>query len=268
MSRTKPTARSRAGPRARGRGVPFLSGQVLSGQDLWTPAQLGDDLALWLDVWDSDFDLRTDGGTDYVERWGDLSGNGHDATQGTGSEQPEKLNGVIFDKDYLSTSITEVQPFTLYVLAKIRDSGELGRVVEGGNRVLWGLADGFQDESVGAYAGLYIARSASWPSYELGGAVYDASSSILLRNGTEVSGNLGSIDITGRKLAIGYSPAQQGEWADATVLSVIFYRERMGTENRRRIEGSLAHKADRNGTPEPLQNLPSDHPYKDSPPTV
>jgi len=41
-------------------------------RQLWTPAQLGDDLALWLDWKDSPFDLRTDGGTDYVARWGDL----------------------------------------------------------------------------------------------------------------------------------------------------------------------------------------------------
>ena len=43
--------------------------------NLWTPAEL-DGLALWLDVWDSDFDLRTDGGTDYVERWGICRGMG------------------------------------------------------------------------------------------------------------------------------------------------------------------------------------------------
>ena len=72
--------------------------------DLWTPAQLGPDLALWLDVWHSDFDLRTDNGTQYVERWGDLSGNGNDATQETGAQQPINSDTIIFDgnDDYLA----------------------------------------------------------------------------------------------------------------------------------------------------------------------
>jgi len=70
--------------------------------DLWTPAQLGDDLALWLDWKDSPFDLRTDGGTDYVTSWGDLSGNGNDATQSAGSQQPVLDGGVVFDGGFLS----------------------------------------------------------------------------------------------------------------------------------------------------------------------
>ena len=75
-------------------GVSLAQSRRLRGSVAWTPADLGADLALWLDADDADtITLRGGGGpgpggSDYVAQWNDKSGNDHHATQDTAANQP------------------------------------------------------------------------------------------------------------------------------------------------------------------------------------
>jgi hypothetical protein len=137
--------------------------------NLWTPAEL-DGLALWLDVWDSPFDLRTDGGTDYVTRWGDLSGNENDAVQSTGSAQPSLgTNAVFFDgSSYLASELLSVaQPFTAFTVCKINGEKTYERIWDGiaGGRALYGK----QKSDIAIFAGSVLSASSAYPTSAMGG---------------------------------------------------------------------------------------------------
>jgi len=246
--------------------------------DLWTPAQLGSDLALWLDFWDSDFQLRTDGSTDYVEEWGDLSGNGNDATQGTGSEQPIKDgDGVDF-----STSGVHLD----------------GGVSSGGSDILlWALVNvdllekrqGFIDlhDGTNTNTGALIFVGGDRVKYRVqannhltvtGGKISGSPRILILRytsDGLEgrIDGKTdGSLSYDGdvntnQDFQIGSLKGLEERFEQYGDSWGYGYVEDAATlENVELVEGHLAHKADRNGIPEPLQNLPSDHPYKSEPP--
>jgi len=233
--------------------------------NLWTPAQLGSDLALWLDVWDSEFDLRTDGGTDYVERWGDLSGNGNDATQGTGSDQPVLLqDGVQTNSGHVVSPLSLTQPFSVFALLEITDLFNGKRIAGGGNHI-WSLAntprnwDLFDDGS--RFSGLPVDKE-----YYLFDSRWDGNNSFLA---TAVDGKSnGSLDGTNRSsFYIGDSESFQNPANNIFQVYIAVDRALTDTE-RKKLQGWVAHKSDRNGIPEPPQNLPASHPYKDSPPTV
>jgi len=236
--------------------------------DLWTPAELGSDLALWLDWKDSDFDLRTDGGTDYVTSWEDLSGNGNDATQEAASRQPEKTDlGLSYDgSDRLQTGIIPKvdQPNIIVGLhiyneeskfIDIVDNTVFGRGrqvlgVRSGNYRLWSgsdKGDEFQD---------FIPNA---PLVQ--GGLYNSPNSISSVDGELSAGQkTGPNDLSGVVL---------GGDKDVSFKQNAFIVARNGSVSRlRKLVGFLAHKAARNGIPEPLANLPDSHPHKSTPPTV
>lgn len=100
------------------------------------------DLEVWLDA--GSLALSDN---DPVSTWADRSGNGNDATQGTGANQPTYktniLNGrpiVRFDatNDGMSTALTLVNPFSLICVTKWDGSAGTRRVIAGSNNWLMG----------------------------------------------------------------------------------------------------------------------------------
>jgi len=240
--------------------------------DLWTPAQLGDDLALWLDWKDSDFDLRTDGGTDYVERWGDLSGNGNDATQSAGSEQPVLDGGVVFDGSRL-TSSQDASSERVYFLLVSPNTTNNYTILDGLNTEGANTRDGrhqmglrgtsfeiFGNQNTVRYAPHNTDPSSHLLEYRSRGqqskATKDASSS----DNKDIGGN-------GRKgLILGDNYNKNGAYRGSIYIILEGSTELLFEKDK--IWGWAAHKADRNGIPEPLANLPADHPHKDEAPRV
>jgi len=237
---------------------------------LWTPAQLGNDLALWLDVWDSEFNLRTDGGTDYVERWGDLSGNGNDAVQTTGSQQPLKnTNSIQTDgeDDFLSTTFKSsiLPPHTIFSLWTIED--DEGTLYDGINRfnhyyLINGAGNGLR-----LYSGQSIqgSENVSLGAY-LTSTHVDTTSEIYNNGSLYTSGDTKTSTLVG--LNVGVRHWEDDFFFDGKIRVIVVLNTNPSDSERQNIEGWLAHKAYRNGIPEPLDNLPSDHPFKDEPPRV
>jgi len=252
--------------------------------DLWTPAQLGSDLALWLDFWDSPFQLRTDGGTDYVEEWGDLSGNGNDAVQGTGAAQPVFGNGVEFDgsNDYLRSNFS---PGISPPIAKISLSDADGNT----KGAQWSTSDNtFNDGSINLrkhqgeeesalftnsnykpinspgqsgprIQGGQFQSGGKWDLRVNGAIKGSRDSGEPLVNPLTVSTIGGLIRDSGNN--IGVSP---GDFWVCVLVNADLSQSQWD-----KLTGWLAHKADRkSGISEPLANLPSDHPYKSDPPRI
>jgi len=248
--------------------------------NLWTPAQLGSDLALWLDVWDSPFDLRTENGTDFVMRWGDLSGNGNDAVQATGSEQP-KLNSsaVEYDgqDDWLEVSdglASGDKAITILWLSRVEVSTrscpiELAYDIDERQksyRVLQRYKNNILRVEVNFGSGQI---TASPPNSHLVTSVHRTNtggSGRLGIDGNTQDINIGStLDVTGNVSSIGVKKSATTDWTlGEHYIGVVAGVDDL--ESQQKLEGWAAHKASRNGVDAPLQNLPASHPHKDDPP--
>jgi hypothetical protein len=246
--------------------------------NLWTPAQLPG-LALWLDVWDSPFDLRDDPGGPYVTLWGDLSGNGNDATQTTGSEQPKLTDRVEFDgSQYLRSDFS---PGIDLPIAKLALSDAAGN----SPGVQWSTSDNTSNDgsiftrvvqdkeetalySAGAFRSIR-APSRSGPT--LRGGQWQANGMWDLRVNGEVLGTRSAtptqnplvVSSPGGLVREDSAGTNPGEFWVCVLVSA-----NLTTEQWDKINGWLAWKAHRNGLPQPLQNLPSSHPFKSEPPKI
>jgi hypothetical protein len=220
--------------------------------NLWTPAEL-DGLALWLDVWDSDFDLRTDGGTDYVERWGDLSGNGNDATQATGSLQPVLTDEVVDFTTNNNMRLVESKAEWAFALGTFTQNSFFSLA---GNESFLRLKDG---ECVTVYEKRNV--DVGCPTGKDMYAVDLVDRTALRTNGSLFNEGPGGIPIgIGRKSELNNSSRSRGD----SEFTAFLYGT--GDPDLQLLEGWAAHKGARNGIPEPLANLPASHPYKDEPP--
>jgi len=250
--------------------------------DLWTPAQLGSDIALWLDWKDSPFDPRTDGGTDYVARWGDLSGNGNDATQSAGSKQPVLDDVILPDSDFLTTNVSHTSSDVISLLALIKYDGDSER-----NDIFAGRKDG---NLAAEWQATIEGGSPAWRFFgdNNSGAVPPVDIGWhLIYWQWDVPKKTWKIRVDGEKYE-GMTPETLGNNRPKTDL---FASSRGGTGVRNssdlpfavanidrnagadilKQEGWGAHKADRNGIPEPLDALTENgHPYdrENGPPTV
>jgi len=243
--------------------------------NLWTPAQLGDDLALWLDVWDSDFDLRTDGGTDFVERWADLSGNQNDAVQATAANQMRlSSDRVISDgSDWLDAPPPSLEDHLtmLALVEKVRVDGGYLDISDGSSTntgaLLFSGGGGLRFRVVTNKDGAVTATSGvESQQIHLVVGQYDSTEARIRVNGTlegsrRLSGNVAVTDA----LQIGALEGLENTFyaAGGMFQGVLT----SSTAPAKKLEGWLAHKAARNGI-DILKNLPASHPYKDAPPTI
>lgn len=218
----------------------------------WTPAQIT--TAVWLDAADTST-ITLNGST--VSQWSDKSGNGRNVAQATAANQPTYattgLNGkpvLTFDgvDDFVGSGIAAQTGFFITVLAPgARDYGgalgfnaKHGILREGTTNVLYfSTANMFPSTS---------ARRNGALSTVLGAA---NSAAIFSQGGTESSRTL----VLGRDVA-------GGNPDNCNIAEVVLLSIDPSTDTRQRLEGYLAWKWG-------LQaDLPVDHPYKNTPPTV
>jgi len=237
---------------------------------LWTPAEITTEL--WLDADDSGT-ITESGGS--VSQWDDKSGNGRDATQATPSLQPQTgtqtingLNALELQADYINSIIqsgTFPSGFQYFVVhEKIGASNTFEAVASlfgtgtffpldsynNRNYVLGGFIDGGVDYRTVTGAGIVSLGLDSTTFYKY----YNGISQINTAHGRTYSD-------TGTEFSVG-SRTDGVTLANAKIGEVILVSGVPGDEDRKRIEGYLAHKWGLTG------NLPADHPYKNSPPTV
>jgi hypothetical protein len=237
----------------------------------WTPAALGSALALWLDADDAST-ITLNGST--VSQWNDKSGNGRHATQATAANQPiyvsggiNGVNSVSFaGNDSLAASpiFAAANDATVIIVLQYNSLNATQSIYSteasvGGTPAMYLQANA---GTLRVYGGSYVDDGTyTVGQVEVNAFSRGASTGNLWRNGMQVLENaaIGSLTknagfLMGRLTNGLYGVFEMGE--------VVALDGQASTANRQRLEGYLAWKWGLEA------NLPSNHPYKNTPPTV
>lgn len=256
-----------------------------SGQ-LWQPAALGNNLTLWLDAADAST-VTLNGST--VSQWSDKSGNDFNVSQATAANQPSYGTRTLNNKNTIEFSGNQMLFSTASVLSGNPDvlmavvvqydtnfSATDDRSVQlsAGAGTSYAIAGGVQGYSSRFNNGneIYGATSLATPLIQIGtrpsGGNYAASQMFI--NGTESARTSGSNDtavpIIGNGVSVGAGAISSnalgtiGSGMDGYIAETVILSD-VTLATRQKLEGYLAWKWGL------VANLPSDHPYKNAPPT-
>lgn len=267
-------------------------GRAFGGPQLWRPSNLGSELALWLDAEDT-ASITINGSN--VSAWANKGTGTWSAVQSTASLQPtysaSSINGkpaLTFDgvDDFLTGGNNRMPPsdehniFVVYKSAVTPAGAVYGLVGAGSsqnnrefialgspsapNNVYWGLANtpvGNEDVRV-AGASTISSGYAAFVHTQFG-----ASGFFLRENGSLLGSQNTSADPTqlgtanefriGQRFGTTWTSTMLGDIAEVIGTTTV-----LSTANRQRLEGYLAWKWGLEA------NLPSGHPFKNTPPTV
>lgn len=249
---------------------------VVLGRKLWTPAALGSSLALWLDADDAST-ITLNGST--VSEWRDKSGNGRHASQPNKASQPiyspSRINGrpAVFSDgiDDIMTFSTAIIPnnFTIITVSQANSNSDqqafiisqMGNVADVGRTQFWMPRSGNN-------AGIQVGDSFIVVSYPF---LLNAN---IITSWERVS-TIATIGVNGTLLGSGtVLPATENAptsifgrtagntYSQVTIGELIIVANGASTTDRQRLEGYLAHKRNQ------AANLPSDHPFRFTPPFV
>jgi hypothetical protein len=246
----------------------------LQSQSPWTPAQIT--TALWLDA--DDATTITLNGTN-VSQWNDKSGNARNATQPVSSRQPARTLNGLNGKTVLTfgNNIQMESPngsygtnISIFSVARLASGGSYQRIVNVGNsqdaRAYLGTVDGNFATFFGN--GTWNDINANSPSISLSstrilGVVNPTSGSNATPyvDGTAQNTKIGTMT-TGTGIRIGSAGTILVQFWIGPIAEIIIINSAVTVSTRQTIEGYLAWKWG-------LQsNLPADHPYKNSQPTI
>ena len=245
---------------------------VVLGRKLWTPAALGSSLALWLDANDAST-ITLNGST--VSQWRDKSGNARHVAQSTAANQPtytaNGLNGkpvLTFDgAQRMAASFSVAEPYENWFVLQINGTPATyifrDGIDETANRVSMVVTNNSLSIASENGANLSTGTGFSFPygSPLIIGGRYNGSSSSIFVNGTVVAtGTAGTVTTNG--LTIG------GRYNGSSLNVTGFYAEHiltngvLSTTDHQTLEGYLMHKCGL------IANLPSDHPFRFTPPYI
>lgn len=221
---------------------------------MWQPTNITG-CKLWLKA---DAGITKDG-SDYVSSWADQSGNGNDATQGTGDYQPlwsgNTLNGkpvVVFDgiNDYLNNiSFTLNQPMTIFVVWKCQNLGITGTVLDSYDATDRIVFYQRSDNKTEIYAGVSLNYSNPSPfsNYILSSTLVNSVNTNIYEEGVlKNTGNAGSNDMVG--YTIGESGIYLSSYLNGDIAEIIIYNTALSDSNRQNVERYLDFKYNITGT--------------------
>lgn len=233
----------------------------------WTPANIS--TALWLDAADASTITTVSGG---VSEWRDKSGYGRHATQVTAGNRPTLASNAITFNAALSTRLLCPLSATkdienVFVVANASSSNILPQTLIGassnGGRQ-YRLLQTFAQLNAQAQAALSSSSPVNAPKDGL--AIFNLNYQTRALTSTHyLNGQLASSTTQGNQLSgtttssIG-ATASGAEGLTGTISEIIILEVSASTTLRQQIEGYLAHKWGLTA------NLPSDHPYKSTPP--
>jgi hypothetical protein len=268
----------------------------------WTPAELGADLALWLDAEDT-ASITLNGSN--VSQWDDKSGNNRHATQGTASNQPayaatglngkptvENVNG-----DAMNFGVTtlgrNVSGITCAIVGEhpasatfASGSTEIFITTSGGAATRFALSPNYTagGSTANRYAiggrrldgDAFTARSSSTdsvansgsPWIRIGQRAYSDGVANHWTNGTQdltavALQGAGNTSDTDSSLGILFGGGGGSAVPNGTKLSeIVMMHSTMTSDDRQKLEGYLAWKWGL------VANLPGTHPYRYTPPTT
>jgi hypothetical protein len=272
----------------------FLGG--LGGDILWTPAEIS--TALWLDAADSST-ITLNGST--VSQWNDKSGRGNHVSNATASFQPTYLTTGWNNKPTLSftqlgehflfnSEMTSFSANNDYTLASAFE------FLQATNQ-FWDMIMGWRQTPNSASFGAPVLGAMSYSDSQIGIHNTDAADvrikvNVTSRLGKKIAtvsrsggtnGNGGAVTVTSTGSSqVTYSTDQTQTWSSAItsgfqvggriqpatsfgdkyISEVVGCNTKLSTADRQKLEGYLAHKWGQTA------NLPSDHPFKVSPPYV
>lgn len=248
---------------------------------VWVPPDLGTSILKAYTDFANEAEITESGGD--VSQVDDVSGNGNDYAQGTGSLQPKtgtvalnSLNCLDFNQDYLGradalgftgspavTIVTLSQPDTLADKAAVS-------VGQTGNDGMIAACPGEAKISFGGSTVTFDDGAADGATWLIDLFVHPASvtheNSYVYRNGTLLS--LQSSSNGGNSLSMADSLSKIGAFVGGAggiryaVALVMVLASEVSTANREKIEGFIAHRYAMEG------DLPGGHTYKSTPPTV
>ncbi len=209
-------------------------------------------LVAWYDandaatIWQDSAKTTAAGVGDVVGAWADKSGLGHDLLQATTSLKPTRQSGYIdFDgiDDYLNVvfSAEYAQPNTVFVVAKFDVGGVTQYIMDGldsGHRVAFYVSSGASMQSFGGSAGLFD-PSVGDTNVGLLAVVFNGVFSLLRRDTTEVSRDLGSHSATGLYVGVNYLVLKN---LNGRVLELCVYEGLLSSKEIARVENYLNTK--------------------------
>jgi hypothetical protein len=250
----------------------------------WTPIEV--QAELWLDANDADTITQSSG---FVSLWEDKSGNGRNAQQATGDNQPAigvtTLNGRNVISFNGTGSFFKVADFyapltNVYSVVQTGSTTGAQHIVRKGytttsNSFEYLLRMNNQDyqvvltQEVGVTATLTVATQVT-TSPKILGYDWNGGSVFLYRNGTSLGGiaaSLNQFDAT-QELRIGASHTSTSDDSAPTgvlngyIAELVLVSGSLNTADRQKLEGYLAHKWGLTSV------LPSGHPYTEVAPTI
>jgi len=240
----------------------------------WTPAEIT--TALWFDAADSSTITIATG----VSQWDDKSGNGRNATQATGANQPSVISAALNGKNvirfdgsndtlnYDGTFFASTS-YTIHAVVT-RRSNKSSNFFMGGtdNNTNKNLLIGWENNTTFRFAQYSNDIDASVSGYttpitDLWGLGLNTSvGRYIFRNGTSANTNATTtalISYTGALLGAFMSVSS---YYNGDIAEIVATTSVLSTEDRQKMEGYLAHKWGLTA------GLPNDHPYKSAAPTL
>jgi hypothetical protein len=244
-----------------------------SGSNLWTPAQIS--TAFWVDA--DDISTITLSGSN-VTQWNDKSGNGNNAVQATPAKQPaysstgfnSKPSVNFFNGSQLIVSTGTFGP-NISMFSAVKLNTGLSFYIRLINISATADQYGFLGALNNNFA-TFFGSGSSWNDISVNSPAVSVTSNNILEvvnptsgsdatpyvNGIAQNAKVGTMGTaTGLQLSEGGGQSWEGPVAE-----IVIVNSGVSTTVRQQIEGYLAWKWGLEG------NLPNDHPYKNSPPTI
>lgn len=227
---------------------------VVLGSRLWRPSVLGSSLALWLDAADAST-ITLNGST--VSQWRDKSGNNRHASQASTANQPTYIVSGLNEQGILRYRTVDRLIFPtnysmtggLYAFVLMREqTGNIAPLV-------------FQTTPSTLFA--YLHYGNTWHTQFTAVSVPLTDGNWFINVFSSQAGRTSNGTLFGGASTNVGTFAELGSSSFATVpynFAEFIWSNDLSTFNRQRLEGYLAHKWGLDG------NLPSDHPFKFTPP--
>ena len=242
---------------------------------LWTPADDGADLQLWLDAADEDTITESAG---LVSQWDDKSGNARNATQGTAANQPttgtQVQNGLnvldFITNDFFSVDLNFLggASHTAFVVCERDGNGSNIYGAATGNQGAASIHVGYRDNAANTYRMNYWAND-YYPAVPSGAqSGYNAIMWKWTYNSRKDIRSNGGGDLGNAQAGSPTTPAGGGRIAsvvgqaifDGRIAEILIFNVAIANVLRDKVEGYLAWKWG-------LQaKLASAHQYKSNPP--
>jgi len=219
---------------------------IISGEvevDTYTPADIPD-IQLWLDSADASTITQSAGA---VSQWDDKSGEGHNATQPTGSLQPTTgtrtingLNVIDFSNDSLVIGVNATQGNTIIALVSFDNLSNANFLFDGNDQydrqILFNVNGAyamFADDTI-SNGSIPQATTQIWMGE------FNGSSSQLIINGTtQLTGNPGSDNLAGLRIGARYNGVNP---LDGVMGDFIIVDKIMTTTEKNQLGNFLANK--------------------------